>query len=179
MITLRSTHNCPNTPRVVFALEELGLPYEIERVEDGVFTAGWGSPGPTLHDGDVVTIEPGACLRHLARRAGKLWPTTLAAQADADRWFEFQGRRLSRAFEAKDAVKTRSLLGFVDAQVAKTTWLVGETFTMVDVMYSLLGLPGSRAKLPMLGELPALSAYLERVNARPAFSRALAASAER
>src|ERR1041384_6447641 len=109
VIELRSTHNCPNTPRVAFALEELGLAYQIERVEDGVFTATWGSPGPTLHDGDVVTIEPGAILRRLARREGKLWPPTLAAQAAADRWFEFQGRRLSRAFEAKDAAKTRAL----------------------------------------------------------------------
>jgi glutathione S-transferase len=141
-----------------------------------VFTAGWGSPGPTLHDGDVVTIEPGAILRHLARREGKLWPTTLAEQAAADRWFEFQGRRLSRAFEAKDGANIRALLGFLDAQVATTTWLVGEQFTMVDVLYSLLGLPASREKLPMIAELPAFSAYLERVTSRPAFARAITAA---
>jgi glutathione S-transferase len=176
-IKLRSTHNCPNTPRVVFALEELGLTYEIERVEDGVFTAGWGSPGPTLHDGDIVTIEPGAILRHLARREGKLWPTSLAEQAAADRWFEFQGRRLSRAFEAKDAPKIRALLGFVDAQLQKTTWLVGDQFTMVDVLFSLLGLPAAREKLPMIAALPAFSAYLDRVTARPAFQRTMRAAA--
>lgn len=171
---LRSTHNCPNTPRILFALEELGITYQTERVEDGVFATGWGSPGPSLHDGDVSTIEPGAIARHLVRReSGRLWPTSLAQQAEADRWIEFQSRRLSRAVESKDGPAIMRLLGFVEAQVAKHPWFVGDDFTMVDIMYSLLATPQARAMLP-LSQFPQLGAYLERLAARPAFGRALA-----
>jgi glutathione S-transferase len=174
VLTLRSTKNCTNTPRVMFALEELGLQYEPVIVEDGVFSATWGSPGPSLQDGEVNTIEPGAILRHLVRRSGgKLWPTTLAGQAEADRWIEFQSRRLSRAVENKDAAAIVRLLGFIDARVSDSQWLVGDDFTMADVMYALLASPQARKMLP-LAQFPALSAYLERLCTRPAFARALA-----
>jgi len=118
--------------------------------------------GPSLHDGDVNTIEPGAILRHLVRRAeGRLWPTTLALQADADRWIELQNRRLSRAVEAKDAAEIMRLLALVDAQVARSTWFVGDELTIVDVLYSLLALPQARTMVPGLASLPALGAYLD------------------
>jgi glutathione S-transferase len=173
---LRSTRNCPNTPRILFALEELGLAYEIEMVEDGVFRDTWGSPGPTIHDGDVTTIEFGAILRHLVRReGGRLWPTSLALQADADRWLEFQGRRLGRAVEAKDLREIGRLLAFVEAQAAKATWFLGDDFTLLDTAWSLMALPQARAMLP-LARFPALGAYLERVAARPAFARGMAAA---
>ncbi len=172
---VRSTRNCPNTPRVLFALEELGLAYETEVVDDGVFATTWGSPGPTVHDGDIVTIEPGAILRHLVRREnGRLWPTTLAQQAEADRWIEFQGRRLSRAVEAKDPQLIGRLLGVVEAHLAtRSTWFVGDDVTIVDIAWSLLATPQARTMLP-LARFPVLGAYLERVAARPAFARAFA-----
>jgi glutathione S-transferase len=174
MIRVRSTQDCSNTPRILFALEELGLPYELERVPDGTFSREWGSPGPTLTDEEVVAIEPGAILRHLARRAGKLWPVTLAEQAVADRWFEVLGRRVYHAVETKNVAEVERLLGFVDAIVARTPWLIGETFSMVDIYYSWLAQPKMRAKLTFLAGKPAFAAYLDRIAARPAFQRAMA-----
>lgn len=172
MIVVRTTKNCPNTPRILFGLEEFGLPYECTVVEDGTFSKTYGSPGPELVDGDVRVIEPFAIFRHLVRREhGKLWPTSLQQQADADRWIDFQGRRLSSAFKAKDADEIRHLLGFVEQQLANGgPWLLGEPFTIVDIVWSLLALPQSRVALP-LASLPALSAYLDRVAARPAYAR--------
>jgi glutathione S-transferase len=171
MVTVRTTKNCPNTPRILFALEEFGLEYECILVEDGTFSAAYGSPGPELVDDDVRVIEPFAIVRHLVRREhGRLWPTSLAAQADADRWLDFQGRRLSAALGAQNLDEITRLLGFVEAQVAKGQWFMGDDFTMVDVVWSLLALPGSRAKLP-IAKFPALSAYLDRVSARPAYAR--------
>lgn len=173
-IIVRSTKNCPNTPRVLFALEELGLSYVTERVDDGVFATTYGSPGPLVIDGDAEPIEIGAIARHLVRRAGgALWPVTLAEQAQADRWIEFQSRRLARAVENKDGPAIMKLLAFIDAQVARGTWLLGETFTMVDIVYSLLAIPQARAMLP-IAQYPALGAYLERVASRPAFARSMA-----
>ena len=169
MITVRTTKNCPNTPRILFAFEELGLPYECVLVEDGTFSNTYGSPGPEIIDGDVHAIEPSAILRHLVRREHKLWPTSLADQAQADRWIDFQTRRLSSAFKAKDGPEIVRLLGFVEAHLAIHTWFVGD-FTIVDVVWSLLALPASRAALP-LDKFPALAAYIERVAARPAYAR--------
>jgi len=171
MITVRTTKNCPNTPRILFALEELGLDYECQLVEDGTFSATYGSPGPEVVDGDVRVIEPFAIVRHLVRREnGRLWPTSLAAQADADRWLDFQGRRISAAMHDKNFEEVIRLLGFVETQVDKGPWFMGEDFTMVDVVWSLLALPQSRAKLP-IAKFAALSAYLDRVSARPAYVR--------
>jgi glutathione S-transferase len=168
-VIVRTTKNCPNTPRILFGLEEFGLSYTCELIEDGTFSKTYGSPGPELVDGDVRVIEPFAILRHLVRREnGRLWPTTLAQQADADRWIDFQGRRLSSAFKAKNADEIAHLLGFVEAQVAKGPWFIGNDFTIVDVVWSLLALPQSKAVIPM-AKLPALSAYLDRVTARPAY----------
>src|SRR6185295_13311517 len=70
MVHLRSTRNCPNTPRVRFALEEMGVPYELELVPDGTFTREYGIPGPELVEGDARIVEVNAILRHVARRHG-------------------------------------------------------------------------------------------------------------
>jgi glutathione S-transferase len=171
MITVRTTKNCPNTPRILFALEEFGLDYECVLVEDGTFSKAYGSPGPEIVDGDVNVLEPFAIVRHLVRREnGKLWPTSLQQQADADRWLDFQGRRLSAAMKAKDPVELGHLLGLVNAQMAKATWFLGEQFTMVDVMWSLLANPNAKAMLP-IDKFPAIGAYVERISTRPAFAR--------
>lgn len=171
MIVVRTTKNCPNTPRILFAFEELALEYECQLVEDGTFASTYGSPGPEIVDGDVRTIEPGSILRHLVRREhGKLWPTTLAGQAEADRWIDFQTRRVSGAFKEKKLDEVVRLLGFVEAHVATRTWLLGEQFTIVDIVWSLFALPASKAAIPM-EKLPNFGAYIDRVAARPAYAR--------
>lgn len=171
MIVVRTTKNCPNTPRILFAMEELALDYRCELVEDGTFATMYGSPGPEIVDGDVRTIEPGAILRHLVRREhGKLWPVSLADQATADRWIDFQTRRVSSAFKAKDQAEVERLIAFVEAHLARRTWFFGELFTIVDVVWSLFALPASKAALPMT-KWPAFSAYLDRIVARPAYTR--------
>lgn len=173
MITVRTTKNCPNTPRILFALEELGHEYTTELVEDGTFSKTYGSPGPQIIDGDVRAIEPFAILRHLVRREnGRFWPTTLAQQAEADRWLDVQGRRMSAALAAKNPEEIAHLLGLVEAQVTKATWFMGDDFTIVDIVWSLLALPHARAMLP-IDRFPGLSAYLDRVSARPAYARGL------
>lgn len=171
MIVVRTTKNCPNTPRILFALEELGLEYTCELVDDGTFSATYGSPGPELVDGVIRVIEGFAILRHLVRREhGALWPTSLADQAAGDRWIDFQGRRVFAALQEGNPQEIMRLLGFVEAQVVKGTWFLGEAFSMVDIVWSLLALPQSKAKLPV-AKFPALSAYLDRVAARPAYAR--------
>lgn len=155
----------------MFALEELGLDYEIEAAPDGTFTSGWGSPGPTLQDDDVLAIEPAAIVRHLARRSGKLWPASLAAQAEGDRWIDFLQRRLVRALDKGDPEKLALLLGFLDKQLAPGAWLLGAELTIVDCLYAYLDQTYARERIPF-DRFPAIAAYAERLATRPAWIRA-------
>lgn len=159
----------------MFALEELGLTYELEAVPDGTFYKGWGSPGPTLQDDDVFVIEPAAIVRHLARRTGKLWPTSLAAQAEGDRWIDFLQRRLVRAFDANEPMKLASLLSFVEQKVSASPWILGDELTIVDCLYAYLGQEFAKERIPW-AQLPALTAYVARLDARPALIKANAAT---
>jgi glutathione S-transferase len=168
VIHIRSTTNCPNTPRVLVALEETGTPYDITPVPDGTFTARYGIPGPELTDGDLVVVELGALVRHVARAygAGTLWPADLRGQAEVDRWYELI-RRLSAAAADRAA---RPLLERLEAQLADRHWLAGE-FTMADCGY--VAVLAMRSKLPLDG-LPRFTAYLDRLAARPSVVRGLA-----
>lgn len=161
---------------MLFALEELRLSYNNEVVPDGTLTKTWGSPGPSLHDGDVVTVELGAILRHLVRRKhGQLWPTTLALQADADRWIDFHSKRLSRAIDAKDSESVHRLLGFADAQLEQHhDWFMGKQFTIVDIVWSVFAPTEGRARIPAVAKFPSLMAYFDRLLTRPAYARAMA-----
>jgi glutathione S-transferase len=172
MIVVRGTHGCENTPRLLFALEELQLPYTLERAEDGEFTRAFGSPGPLLTDGDVRVLEMGASLRYVARAYG-LWPAAAARQVEIDRWIEVQHRRLGPALRAASP-ETARLLGLLDAFLDGREWLAGD-FSIAECSWSQYAVPKARAKLP-LEAAPRVAAWLDRIAARPAFARALAAS---
>lgn len=99
MITLY-TANTGNGHRVSIMLEEVGLPYEVARID---FAAG-DHQGPALKAvnpmGQIPAIvdsegpdgvrlclsESSAILRYLARKTGKLLPATPRAEVEADRW---------------------------------------------------------------------------------------------
>jgi glutathione S-transferase len=168
VVRIRSTTNCPNTPRILVGLEETATPYEITAVADGTFTARYGIPGPDLTDGELVVVELGAVMRHVARAygGGTLWPVELQAQAEVDRWYELI-RRISAAAGVDGA---RALLERVDAQLAAQDWLVGG-FSMADCGYVAL-LP-LRPRLA-LGGLDRVTAYLDRLAVRPSVVRGLA-----
>lgn len=90
-LTSRATRN-------LWALEELGLPYKLEKIslQDGAhkkpeFLAihpGAKIPAMTDSDGDVAMSESFAINMYLAQRygAGKLWPSSPADQARVLQW---------------------------------------------------------------------------------------------
>jgi glutathione S-transferase len=80
--------------RVLWALEEMGLPYEIVGMDHP--NQDLDSPAyralnpfgqiPTIDDDGVVVTESGAILLYLARQSGKLLPRDLAGEAQVLRW---------------------------------------------------------------------------------------------
>ncbi len=80
--------------RVLWALEEIGLPYEIVGMDhpnhdlDSPAYRALNPFGqiPVIDDDGVVVTESGAILLYLARKSGKLMPRDLAGEAQVLRW---------------------------------------------------------------------------------------------
>ena len=80
--------------RVLWALEEIGLPYEIVGMDhpnhdlDAPAYRALNPFGqiPVIDDDGVVVSESGAILLYLARKSGKLMPHELAGEAQVLRW---------------------------------------------------------------------------------------------
>src|SRR5688572_5613536 len=80
--------------RVLWALEEIGMPYEIVGMDHP--NRDLDSPEfraknpfgqlPVIDDDGVVVSESGAILLYLARKSGKLMPRDLAGEAQVLRW---------------------------------------------------------------------------------------------
>src|SRR5262245_63758497 len=80
--------------RVLWTLEEIGLPYEIVGMDhpnhdlDAPSYRALNPFGqiPVIDDDGVVVTESGAILLYLARKSGKLMPHDLAGEAQVLRW---------------------------------------------------------------------------------------------
>ena len=171
MIRIRSTPNCVNTPRVLIALEEAGVAYETAPVEPGYFRATYGVVGPSFEDGDLEIVEPGAVLRHVGRAYG-LMPRDLRGQAEADRWIDFYRRLGDTMYPDPKREALIDQLRHVERRLADGPFLLG-SFSIVDCGYASLNLPDARRRLP-LDALPGLTAWLDRIAARPSWARATA-----
>jgi glutathione S-transferase len=177
---------------VVWGLEELGQPYQLEFVD--LMTGAHKAPGflelnpmgklPTLVDGDVVVTECAAIQLYLADRYAL---GTLAPAVDDPRrgtylrWSLFAPSVIEPGSMARaqkwDFKPTQAGWGDYDAMVAAVSgavatgpYLLGEQFSMADVVFG-----GTVRYVTMFGMMtptPEISAYLERLVARPALQRA-------
>ncbi len=158
------------TIRILLALEEAGIQYQVERFDDGHFRAAHGVPGPALLDDGFLVVEPNAVLRHVGRAYGGM-PADLRGQAEADRWIELQAR-IARALGTSDGATVRSLLGHVDRRLQDSAWLAGD-FSVADCGMAALA-QSDRLSLDGHPALLALPRYFDALRARPAFERAAA-----
>ena len=186
--------------RVLWLLEELGLPYELVRVDfqppaRNFFLQQTPSGKiPTLEDGDVVMFESGAIIEYLLEQygAGRLAP----APGSRDRaaflqWLHFAEStafpplgilvwltryRADAAGHASliDDTRRRAAAGLdvLERQLAQTPYLVGDGFTAADIMMGFT-LVAARFLGPLDDRYPALNAYLARLQERPAFQKAI------
>ncbi len=187
--------------RILWLLEELGLPYELERVDflppAKRFFAQQTPLGklPTIEDGDVVMCESGAIVEYILERygEGRLAPPVASRERAAFlQWLHFAestafpplgilvwlGRYRDDAAEhpalVEDA-RARAAMGldFLEGELGEGPYLIGEEFSAADVM---MGFTLVAAR--MLGVLddrhPRLNDYVARLQARPALQKAMA-----
>jgi glutathione S-transferase len=191
--------------RVLWLLEELGLRYELERVEfkptATTFFQQQTPLGklPTLEDGDVVMCESGAILEYLLERygEGRLAPAVGAPErAGYLQWLHFaestafaplgivvwlsryRGEAERHAELIEDARgRAASGLAFVEQALGDgRPYLVGADFTAADIMMGFT-LGAARALGVLDPRFPALTRYFARLAARPAFQTALSGQA--
>jgi len=212
MITVHHLNNS-RSQRVLWLLEELGVPYEVKRYERDAKTLLAPATlravhplgkSPVITDDGETIAESGAIVEYLVERygEGKLAP----APGSADRrryvyWLHYaEGSAmppllLKLIFERMKTgpvpfflkpivrgVAQRVLDTFVDPQVklhmdylekeiARTGWFAGSDFTAADIQMSF-PIEGAAARAGTSAH-PELGAFLKRIHARPAYSRAL------
>jgi glutathione S-transferase len=187
--------------RVVWLLEEMGLPYRLRPVDllagvekDTEFLA--INPAgfiPAIQDGNVTMVESIAIMQYLMGRYG---PTPLApdprdpafpafqqflhlgeAGLAASIYFVVGARNFApeaqrQNWSAAQAQKVfDSRLGLVRRQLARTPYLAGERFTAADISVTYALELAERAGGVILGETE--RAYVARTAGREAYKRAM------
>ncbi|MCR5874999.1 glutathione S-transferase family protein [Phenylobacterium sp. J426] len=191
--------------RVVWLLEEMGLPYRVRQVDmlapakDPAWLA--VNPGdflPAIQDGDVTMVESVAILEYLMGRYGPtpLQPAPMDSAFAAYQQFLHLGEAglatlmmvpLVSGFLAPEADRDnwgarwardcveRRLL-LVRRQLERAPYMAGERFTAADISVSYALRLGANHAGFALGD--AEQAYLARTTEREAYKRALARSHE-
>ena len=183
--------------RAIWLLEEVGIPYEMERVELGsddhsteFLAASPMGKVPAIADGDVRMAESAAICVYVGDRysAGKLAPGVDDPQrGNFLYWTMYTPAVVEPAMAEKfnQVESNRHRNGWGDFDIMIETWdramddrewILGDRFTVADVM-----LGSSAYFMSLFGMLPEtrnLGAYAERCAARPAHQRAVEKGSE-
>ena len=184
-------HPFSRASTVVWMLEEVGVPYELRHVD--ILKGGQKSPEivalnpmgklPVLTHGDVVVTEVAAIGLYLADRysAGKLAPALDdPARGAYLRWSLFAPSVIEPGAMAKMSGWSfkpgqagwgdyESMLRAMESALSKGDFILGDRFSMADVIFG--GTLRYMVMFKMVEPTPAFTAYIERLNARPALQR--------
>lgn len=190
-------HPFSRASKVVWMLEEAGVDYELRWVD--LMAGAHKTPEflklnpmgklPVLVDGEALVTESAAIALYLGDRyaAGRLAPALDdPARGTYLRWAFFSPSVLEPAAAAKasggqfnpGAVgwgSYESMLDATEVAVGKGPFLLGERFTMADII--LGGTLSFLLQFKMVDPRPAFEAYVKRIEDRPAFKRSAARNA--
>jgi len=186
--------------RILWMLEELGLPYEVKRYERNKQTM-LAPPelkkvhplgkSPVIEDGGTVVAETGAIIEYLVEKGdGRLGPP--AHREDVLRYRQFlhyaEGS-LMPPLLVKLVLTRVPLLGktaakriqpmidihldYVESELSQRPWFAGEEMTGADIMMSF-PLEAARNRAGLGPSRPHTIAWLDTIHARPAYQAALA-----
>jgi glutathione S-transferase len=167
--------NNSRAQRILFLLEEMGTPYQTEVFlrENGLAPTSLKNihplaKSPVITDGELVLTESGAIIEYLAEKYGKDTLVPAGAFDSPDMlaykyWMHYAEGSLAPALIMQ--------LSFVDNYLSTHEWFAGGSFSAADVQI-IFPLEGA-ARQKGASEDPHISAYVDRVQARPAYLRAL------
>jgi glutathione S-transferase len=189
--------------RVIWLLEELGLPYTLAfKPGDLMASLQLAREGhlmgmvPVFRDGDTVVVESGAILEYIIARYANGRFAVPAASTDYPKyiqWMHFaEGSAASRIileFLLRSAIPegvepsflvarnldgTRRVMDVAEQALATSEYFAGATFTAADIMM-VMPMKLARSWGVELSAYPHVARWLEKVQARPAYQRAVAA----
>jgi glutathione S-transferase len=185
-------HPFSRAATVVWMLEEVGAPYELRFVD--IMKGGHKTPSmlalspmgklPILTDGDAVVTESAAIALYLADRHayGRLAPKVDdPGRAAYLRWSFFAPSVIEPGLMAKSNGWTfkesqagwggfDAMISAMESAITGRDFVLGKEFSMADVVFG--GTIRFMLMFKMLDPRPALTAYAERLSARPALKRA-------
>ena len=185
--------------RILWLLEELGLPYEVTRYERDPKTM-QAPPAlkqvhplgksPMIADEGRIVIETAAIVEYLVEKAGG----RLGAPGNRDAALRYRhylhyaegsmmppllallvlNRLGVLGLPAKKPVQAMldTHLDWLETELTDRPWFAGNDFTAADVMMSF-PIEASRSRAGLDGSRPHLIDWLERCHARPCYGRAL------
>ncbi len=170
---------------VQWYLEELGVPYEFvtldmqagEHRQPPYLSINPMGKVPALVDGDLQLWESGAILLYLSDRYHHP-PLTEKHRALLAQWVLFANATLGPGLfvESSRDKEMPKLLPPLNQILEKQPFLLGEDFSAADVaVASLLGFSITMLKTDF-SAYPSLMAYLQRMDARPAFQKVMGQS---
>ncbi len=200
------TANTPNGVKVPIALEELGVPYRVHRINLGAneqkrpdfLRLNPNGRIPAIVDPDgpggapVSVFESGAILWYLAEKFPGLMPGDAIERIRALEYTFFQvggigpmfgqagwfARHSEQVPLAIDRYQAEAnrLTAVLDARLQSTLWLARQRYSVADVM-NFGWLRAPHYAGVRLEDYPAVQAWVERIAARPAVVRGLQAIA--
>lgn len=187
--------------RVLWLLEELELPYALERVEflppAQTFFAQKTPLGklPTVEDGEVLMCESGAIVEYLLERYGQGRLAPPPGSRERARYLQWLHFAESTAFPPlgilvwlsryrSDGERHADLISdtreraaasfdFLEREFGSGPYLLGAELSAADIMLGFT-LEAAQALGVLSGRHPGVQAYLARLEARPGFQKALA-----
>jgi len=185
--------------RILWLLEELGLPYEVRRYERDRKTMLAPAElrrvhplgkSPVIEDDGRIVAETGAIVEYLVEKAdGRLGPRGKREEVLRYRHFlHYAEGSMMPPLLAMLIVRRLGLLGrparapvqkmldqhldWLETELAGRPWFAGDAFTAADIMMSF-PLEASRHRAGLDESRPNLIDWLERIHARPAYGAAL------
>ncbi len=197
---MRIVHHLENSrsQRLLWMLEELGVPYEVKRYARDKTTM--RAPpelkqvhplgkSPLLDEDGVIYAESAAIIEHLVGKTGQLGPPTDATgQRRFTMFLHYAEGSLMPPLLALLVIGRLGLLGrpargpllamfgehleWLESELATREWFAGDAFSAADVMMSF-PLEAARKRAGLDHRYPHILAWLAQIHARPAYRRAL------
>jgi glutathione S-transferase len=197
MLKIHGRNNSSNVQKVVWALNEMKVPYE--RTDAGGAFGIVNTPEylamnpnarvPTMDEDGFILWESNAIVRYLAAKhdLGGLCPSDPRQRADADRWMDWQQTTVGgaitpifwnlvrtpepqRDMAAVEAAKTTmaGLMKIMDDALSSRPYLAGDSFTMGDIPVAI-AVYRWVALVENRPSLPNLEAWYDRLCKREPF----------
>jgi glutathione S-transferase len=187
-----------NVRKVVWALDELGVAYE--RKDWGLPLRDPNAPEflalnpnaqvPVIVEDGFVLWESNAIMTHLALKHGGLLPAGARERALVDQWLYWQLGELNPAWPyavqallrknpaftdaariADSIAKWTRLLAILDDRLARSPFVVGDSFSIADIAIALSSHRWFSTPIPDRKPLAAVADHYSRMKARPAGAR--------